>query len=355
MKEYTATIHIHSIYSDGLKTPPEIARDAAEAGIDIIIVTDHNVYATGFKGYYTFKNRKVLLLTGEEIHDQLRQPQKNHMLALGIEKDFSRLAHNPQELINAINQAGGLTFIAHAYDPALPMIGEADLSWVDWDIEGFSGLELWNNLSELKIRVRNIWQLALFALFPEFMALEPPRQIREIWDSFLSKGQKLVAIGGADAHTIPKHFGPFTINLFPYSYHFRTINNHILLPEQLSGNAQSDSRLIMDAIRTGSCFIAYDLIKPTRGFRFYLVDTDATFEMGSSVPFNSRQELIAEIPFPAEYILIRNGEAIDQGQSEKGRSWKINQPGVYRLECYRKFLGKKRGWIFSNPIHIDKN
>jgi hypothetical protein len=355
MKEYITNIHIHSVYSDGIKTPPEIARDAAKAGVDIIMITDHNVFTTGFNGYYTFTDRKVLLLTGEEIHDQLRQPQKNHMLALGIEKDFSRHAHDPQELIDAVRKSGGLTFIAHAYDPALPMVGEADLSWVDWDIQGFTGFELWNNLSELKIRAKNIWQLALFALFPQFMALEPPRQIREIWDSYLAKGQKLIAIGGADVHTIPKHFGPFTMNVFPYSYHFRTINNHVFLPDPLSGDTQTASRQVMDAIRAGHSFIGYDLIKPTRGFKFYLADVDATFEMGSSVPFSGRQELKAELPFPAEYALIRNGKTIAQGKMERSRAWKIEQPGVYRLECYRRFLGKKRGWIFSNPIFIDKS
>lgn len=355
MKEFVANIHIHSVYSDGVKTPPEIARDAAYAGIDIIMVTDHNVFPIGFNGYYTFENKNVLIITGEEIHDQLRHPQKNHLLALGIKKDFSRLASNPQELINTINEAGGLSFIAHAYDPALPAIGEADLSWVDWSVSGFTGLELWNNLSELKIRAQKMWQVVLYAFFPELMALEPPRQISEIWDCLLCKGQRVIAIGGADAHTIPRHFGPFTKNVFPYSYHFRTINNHILLPSSLTGDAQTDSESIINAIRQGHCFIGYDLIKPTRNFRFYMVDMDATVEMGSSTIFNDHQEFIAEIPFPTQCRLIKDGEVIDQLKVNKSYSWKVRQPGVYRLECYRKFLGKNRGWIFSNPIFINKN
>jgi len=42
------------------------------------------------------------------------------------------------------------------------------------------------------------------------------------------------------------------------------------------------------------------------------------------------------------------------------RTWKnqmicthiTTEPGSYRLEAYRRYLGKKRGWIFSNPIYV---
>lgn len=352
MKELVANIHIHSLYSDGLKTPPEIAQIAAEKGIDVIMITDHNVFPQGFDGYYTFEDKKVLLITGEEIHDQNRYPQKNHLLALGIHHDLSRMAKDPQKLIDAINQDGGLSFIAHAYDPALPMFGEDNLSWVDWSISGFTGLEIWNNLSELKIRATKTWQVVFYALFPAFMSLESPRQIREIWDDLLNKGQKVVGIGGADAHTLRRHIGPFTIDTFPYSYHFRTINTHILLESPLTGSAQEDTQAVISALRQGHAFVGYDLVKPTRGFRFYLVDMEAAVEMGSSIVINKHQELIAEIPYPADCRLIRNGEVIDRGMVDKSRTWKIDQPGAYRLECYRKYLGKQRGWIFSNPVYV---
>ncbi|MHB1120566.1 MAG: hypothetical protein ACYC11_10945, partial [Bellilinea sp.] len=28
------------------------------------------------------------------------------------------------------------------------------------------------------------------------------------------------------------------------------------------------------------------------------------------------------------------------------------EPGVYRVESYIRYLGKLRGWIFSNPIYL---
>ena len=353
MQELIVNIHIHSKYSDGVKTPPEIARDAARCGVDVIILTDHNVFPRGFDGYYSYKDKKVLLITGEEIHDQTRYPQKNHLLALGIHRDFSRLAKNPQELINAINQASGASFIAHAYDPALPMFDEADLSWVDWNIKGFSGFEVWNNLSEFKLRVKNKWQAIFFAFFPAFMALEPPKQIREKWDSFLSDGQRVFGIGGADAHTLQYPVGPFTKNVFPYTYHFRAINTHVLLDSDLSGDVDNDSRKIIEALRQGHSFIGYDLVRPTRGFRFSLLDQNSMMPSGGCAVINNKQKLIARLPCPAECRLIKNGQIIDRKQVKDAYTFKIKEAGAYRLECYRWFLGKKRGWVFSNPIFID--
>ncbi len=352
MQEIILSAHIHSVYSDGLFTPPEVAAEAARCGLDVILMSDHNVFPVGFDGYYDFGQKRVLLLTGEEIHDQTRQPQKNHMLAFGIHQDFSRLAQHPQELIDAIDQAGGLTFIAHAYDPALPMVGESDLSWVDWNIHGFTGLELWNNLSELKIRVGKAWQLVLYALLPQFMALEPPAQIRALWDDLLTSGQRVVALGGVDAHTLPQRIGPVKLNVFPYRYHFRTIRNHILLESGLSGDLREDERALMQALRQAHAFICNDMVHSGNGFRFYLDAGEKQIEMGDSFVFREGLALVADIPAAAECRLIRNGKTIDCARIHGRHCWQVAQPGVYRLECYRRFLGKKRGWIFSNPIAL---
>ena len=352
MHEIIASIHIHSVYSDGLKTPPQIARDAADHKVDVIMMTDHNVFPVGFDGYYNYTNQRVLLITGEEIHNKNRQPQKNHMLALGITQDLSQAARDPQQLIDAIRADGGLSFIAHAYDPEMPIIDEADLSWVDWQVRDFTGLEIWNNLSELKVRAKHNWQVVLYALLPQFMALEPPAQIRAIWDRLLNEGQNILALGGVDAHTFRFHFGPFKLEVFPYKYHFRSIRTHILLEEKLCGEAAKDSQAVIDALGKGRAFVGYDLPRSTRGFRFYCACADGQLEMGEHGKLASGQQLKTKLPAPAECRLIRNGEVIDIRKVSQDYVWPVTQPGIYRLECYRRYLGKERGWIFSNPIWI---
>ena len=49
---YSGNMHIHTRFSDGEKLHADIAHDAIAAGLDFIIVTDHNVHVTGVEGYY---------------------------------------------------------------------------------------------------------------------------------------------------------------------------------------------------------------------------------------------------------------------------------------------------------------
>ena len=50
--EYAGNLHMHTTYSDGAGTHAEIARAAVRAGLDFVVVTDHNVWVDGLEGYY---------------------------------------------------------------------------------------------------------------------------------------------------------------------------------------------------------------------------------------------------------------------------------------------------------------
>jgi predicted metal-dependent phosphoesterase TrpH len=88
MHEIIVNLHMHTRYSDGSGTHKDIARAALKTGLDVVIVTDHNVLVHGMEGYYKEKNKRVLMLIGEEIHDQDRDPQKNHLLAFGTGREL---------------------------------------------------------------------------------------------------------------------------------------------------------------------------------------------------------------------------------------------------------------------------
>lgn len=352
MQEIILNAHIHTVYSDGLKTHHKIAKTAADCGLDAIVINDHNILPRGFDGYYNFGDKKVLLIVGEEIHDKNRQPQKNHLLAIGIDRSFTEFADHPQELIDAIKKAGGLTFIAHAHDPAMPEFGENDLSWEDWSVDGFTGIELWNNLSEFKIRGKNMLDAILFAFFPQFMALQPPIQIRNRWDEYLNKGCRISAIGGSDAHTLPYSLGPFQKNIFPYEYHFRGINNHILIENPLSGQAKEDTKCILSSLENGNLFIANDLVCPAKGFQFILKMNGNIYQQGTEISYRQGMRIETGLPAEADCVLYRNGEAVEKYNKCNFAAFPVEQPGVYRMECYRKYLFKKRGWIFTNPFYV---
>lgn len=351
-QEIIANLHIHSSYSDGAKLHTEIANIAADCGLNMILITDHNIHVQGFDGYHNHKGKKVLMITGEEIHDRNLFPPKNHLFAVGIQKSFTELASDSQNLINSIRTDGGLSFIAHAHDPAFPALGEEDLSWTNWSVSGFTGMEIWNNLSEFKIQSKNKAHAIFFALFPQFLAHQPPKEMINRWDTLTQNGNQVVGIGSSDAHTIIYQFGPLKKEIFPYRYHFKTINTHLIIEKDITGNACEDTKHILGALKEGNVFVANDQVKKASGFRFYAIQNGHYFPMGSQLSFQDGIVLQADLPFAGDCLLIRNGEQIVKRNATKSIHFSVSEGGVYRLECYRKHLFKKRGWIFSNPIYI---
>jgi hypothetical protein len=351
MYELIVNLHIHTTYSDGSGNYSDLGHIALRSDVDVLFITDHNVLVKGLEKYYQEGKKRVLVLTGEEIHDQDREPQKNHLLVFGVEREMAPLADDPQSLINSVKADGGLCFIAHPIDPALPSFGEADISWEDWDVVGFTGIELWNGFSELKSVAKGKWDAVLYGFFPKFIPHGPLQGTLQIWDKLISRGQRVVAIGGSDAHAQHKSLGPLHKVIFPYEYHFSTINTHILVPERLSGDIISDRKMILNAFAAGHCFIGYELPAPTRGFTFYAHYKDGTAMMGDELSSSSSVTLQVKLPSSAEIRLIKDGQIIKTTQGER-LVFTADLPGVYRIEAFKHFLGTLRGWIFSNPIYI---
>lgn len=352
MHELITNLHMHTRYSDGTGLHADIAKAAIQAGLDVVIVTDHNVLVNGIEGIYKKNGHKLLLLVGEEVHDQDRFPQKSHLLVLGADREVATFASRPQELINRATQAGGLSFIAHPRDPEMAFFHEDDISWENWEVYGFTGLELWNNLSELKVRSKT-WRQALFyALFPQYLPLGPVPEIIERWDNLLASGKHVSIIGGSDAHALVVHAGPFKKVIYPYLDHFKAINTHLLTPTALSGDLITDRKMVYDALRTGHGFIGYDLPAPTQGFRFSAQGENQSAIMGDEMIFNGSVTIQIRLPHITECNLIKDGKVIKTWTKNDVCAYITNQPGVYRVECYVNFLGQRRGWIFSNPIYL---
>ncbi len=351
MHELVINLHMHTTYSDGSGTYAELACAALKTGVDVLLVTDHNVLVQGGDAYYHEGKKRVLVLAGEEIHDQDRDPQKNHLLVFGTDRELASFAADPQTLINAVSRIGGLCFIAHPVDPAMPAFGETDISWEDWNVTGFTGIELWNGFSELKSVAKGKLDGLVYAFLPQAIPHGPlPKTIR-IWDDLLSKGKPVVAIGGSDAHARHMSLGPLHRTIFPYEYHFSTINTHVLTPSPLTGDLVHDRKMVFGGLAAGHCFIGYDLPASTLGFRFSAQDRYSSVIMGDKITMAGTLTLQVELPSNAEIKLFKDGKCIQAWYGENF-AHVTSEAGVYRIEAYRHFLGKRRGWIFSNPIYV---
>lgn len=352
MHEIVVNLHMHTRYSDGSGTHKDIAQAAIKTGLDAVIVTDHNVLVQGLEGYYRNGPNRVLLLVGQEIHDQNRIPQKNHLLVFNANREVVSFANDPQKLINAVREAGGMSFIAHPRDLASQAFDEGDISWEAWDVTGFTGLELWNGLSEFKSLLKTKLHGIFYAFLPQFIAHGPIPEVLEKWDELLLDGKRIIAIGGSDAHALLESMGPVRRTIFPYEFHFKTINTHVFLTEPMTGELTTDRRLIYEALQNGRAYIGNDLPASTKGFRFKAQGRDKAVIMGEEIPAKGGVTLQIRLPALADCRLIKDGVVIREYNNKQTGTHITTQPGIYRVEAYRNYLGRRVGWIFSNPIYV---
>ncbi|MCS7054806.1 MAG: CehA/McbA family metallohydrolase [Thermoflexales bacterium] len=348
MVEIVANLHMHTPYSDGHLYHREIAAAAARAGLDVIVVTDHNVLVGGKEGYLN----GVLLLVGEEVHDVRRRPQVNHCLIYGAQGEVAPLATNPRRLIQEVVQRGGLAFLAHLIEYGSSLDGDlAAIPWTDWDVRDYTGIELWNYMTEFKARLRSRPAALFGVLFPSLVIRGPFKATLRKWDELMADGRRVVAIGNADAHGTPVRIGPLRKVIFPYEYLFRCVNTHLLIERPLTQDVAQDKRMIYDALQAGRCFIAYDLAGRAHGFTFTARSSAAQATMGSELHRHGATRFEVQCPAPGWITLIHNGRPVAR---RLGRQLEYTSvaPGVYRVEVQRLFRGRWRGWIYSNPIYV---
>lgn len=354
--EYVGNLHVHTPYSDGEGYHAEVAEHALRAGLDFVIFTDHNIWLDGIEGYYGTEERGYLMmLSGEEIHDRTRNPQCNHLLAFGADAEMTMHAHNLPTLIQAIDQAGGLSFLAHPDDQPVAWLGEPALPWLDRYVEGFTGLEIWNYMSRFKDHIQTRQEAIRYVFRPEEAMVGPSPRTLALWDQLLELGHHVVGIGGADAHGTHIHMGPVSHTVFPYDFLFSCINTHLLTKTPLTGNVQQDKKKLYEALEQGRAFIGYDIPGSTRGFRYSAQGQNMSTTMGESIRLGHGVTLQALAPARAHIKMIRHGEVVAEETNAENLTHVVRENGAYRVEVWRMYQGEERAWILSNPIYVEAN
>lgn len=344
--EYKGAIHIHSRFSDGSGSVKEIVQLAQKADLDFIIITDHNTLKAQYEGWERWYD-KTLLLVGNEISPRYG----NHYLAFRSQIELkANQFKKPQEMIDAANQNDGFGFLAHPVSKARPLMGLKDYSWHDWSVAHYSGIELWSYMHDW---IKNITPLNLmrYYLHPEETISGPPAEMLEKWD-LLSAQRRVVAIGGIDAHAKPVPVFSF-IKVLPYEYLFKTIRTHIFVREKLSGHTPDDMQLIYDALRSGHCYVGYDLLADATGFSFMAMAMSGQKLlgfMGDEMELKQVKEEIAfqvSCPKISTIRLLKDGKPVKVTESNQ-LLYTTGESGVYRVEVYYD----NTPWIFSNPIYV---
>ncbi|MFH8366127.1 CehA/McbA family metallohydrolase [Streptomyces sp. NPDC018031] len=134
---YRGDSHLHTVHSDGKRTPAELVAAARAAGLDFITTTEHNTTSShrAFEGLW---GDDLLILTGEEV-----TTRNGHVVAMGTDPgvfiDWRYRARDNAfgRYARKIRQAGGLVIPAHPH---------GDCVGCNWKF-GFNdadAVEVWN-------------------------------------------------------------------------------------------------------------------------------------------------------------------------------------------------------------------
>src|SRR3954467_8627837 len=270
--DLTCVIHVHSTHSDGSGSVAQIARAAQRAGIDVVLLTDHDTLEAKRRGEERWYDG-VLLLVGEEVSPT----DRDHFLAFGIEREIDRHLSGP-EICDAVSAAGGFGFAAHPFSRGSKRFRRPGIAFGQLDC--LDGVELWSFLNDTGERVRGFRDLARMILTPQRAIRGPPEDNLRQWDR-LCQARRVVAIGGLDAHQFGVRIaGRVPLRLMGYKRSFEQLHTHVLCERAPTRELEHDRALVYAALREGRCYIANDQVADARGFAFSEMGEELAFERG---------------------------------------------------------------------------
>jgi hypothetical protein len=338
-------VHVHTgLSNDARGSLDQIARAARDAGLDFLVVSDHNDDSSlDHQGY----RRGVLILGGLE-----KSTDAGHALVLGTGRLPFRLDGDPRSVVRDVAELGGFALVSH------PTSSHPESGWTA-GFEGVAGIEFLN-LAEPQAwpaaTVAAVGPLAHYAFDPQGALLRHLRRSREaraLWDRLLAD-RPVAGVLGSDAHGgFPA--GPLWIPFPSHREVFRFASQHLLLAGPLTGDPAADRRLVLDALRRGHGYGAIDALADARGFAFEARSARGRALMGDSLVLDGEVELRAESDAPpgTTLVLLKDGREVTRGPSIRHRT---QEAGVYRVEAYLDPAllpgPADLPWILSNPIHV---
>src|SRR5882724_3332025 len=168
---YRGDCHLHTVYSDGKRTPDQLVTDARAAGLDFMVSTDHNTSSSTLQ-WGDHATDDLLILNGEEV-----TTRSGHWPAIGLPAghwiDWRYRASEPGEFrrfVDQVHRLGGLVTAAHPFASCFGCTYEYAYELADL-------VEVWNGP----------WTA-------------DDQQTVDHWDGLLRSGRWIPAIGDSDAH-----------------------------------------------------------------------------------------------------------------------------------------------------------
>lgn len=351
--DLACVVHLHSDYSDGTATIPELIESGQRAERDVILLTDHDSLGArddGFEGWHG----SVLLGVGVEV-----TPRAGHFLAFGVDQPIAHKGMAEAQIPLAVAEAGGFGFVAHPWSRGARILDRygrfikrgGNHGWREIEGDGIAGIELWSLTTDASEDWRGPVDAIRYMRAPEKQVDGPRPEDLQTWDRICQR-RRLVAIGGLDAHQHGVRVRGRLLSPMPNERYFRILSTYVSLPEapRRGDHGAHDLGLVYEALREGRCFIAVDSIAPGRGFRFWAEGAGGVALMGEE-RMAGEWHLRASLPGRARIALLRNGEQVAEGDGS-ALEYRALEPGAYRIEAHRVWRGRERPWLYSNPIYL---
>lgn len=340
---YPGALHIHTTFSDGTGTYPEIIAAARAAGLRWIIVTDHDTLeGRPFAGWHD----DVLVIVDHEI-----TPDRNHFLALNVDQAIS-WERPPQDYIDEVYDRGGFGIIAHP-DERVKNNFKDIYRWDDWTVDGpryrdnrVVGLELWNLMSDWGEHLTNRNKFIHFFV-PRLGLSGPTPATLAWWDQLNVAGRRTFGVGGVDAHAFKSRVPWGEVEVFSYRWMFNTLTNYLLLDRPFSHDPEEARHQMYAALTEGRLYFVNRIDGEAPAIVFEARRGDERWGIGDSPALEHRPlTIVADVGCNAYLRLIADGRVVTSGVRAIRQT--IAQPGVYRLEGYQG----GRSWLFTNPIYV---
>lgn len=333
--DYRGVIHAHSHFShDSEGSDERIVQAAAEAGLDFLMMTDHQndprSVTEGLRGW----RGRTLFVPGAEI-----SIGRGSLLGLDLKRHV-RGAEVAAKVADVLAQ-NGQAWAAHVEGWRPDQL----------ELEGLAGMELYNLHYDAVLdgRIAGLWRAA------RFLRTDPQRALEQIldrpvlalkrWDR-ITVHRRFPVIAGNDSH---ENVRRGDVLLDPYPRSFRFVNTHVFVRGPL------DVPRLREALAEGRSYICHEMFHDGRGFSFTaLRGDDVRALLGEEIPFERGLELRVTSPIPAVVRLVRNGRTAASSIREV-RLWshRVSEPGVYRVELtILDRDGRIRPWIYSNPVYL---
>ena len=233
------------------------------------------------------------------------------------------------DLVAAIHDQGG---VAIASAPT-EFKSAGDYALAD-GIEVFNQRAAWMEAGQGTL----YWHALFYGTDHFLLDLVKPEDSLGIYDK-LASGSRVALVAGMGA---PDNMTVAGSKVGTLDQLFLFYTTHLLSPERSVDP-------MVETLRRGHAYVSFDILGYVGQFAFFARDGDSKTMMGDETHLSPTLKLQAELPAPAEKIvLLRDGEQVSSASDAQTLEYAPTEAGTYRVEAYRK----DHLWILSNPVYV---